>query len=901
MENGKNYFRSLAPDNNAENVGNYAAWLHSVATDSSTNQDYGNIALTGDIGIGKSSIVRTYEKNKNYKFVYITAGDLGYRFEKDEITGLPLLSLKKEKANDNSADEQEENAADGQAESEKSAEKSDEAEQDEIEKLSEEIQQKLEKNLLEQLIALCSSKDIPKSRFQTVPENESTADKRFWQIIYPIFCVIAAFCGFKLIANNFIEKDYIDFIDFVPIMWLILIIFFSLSIGVAVSKLITHYKFTKITLNVGKEDNGGASAEIDIDEGENASLDTNLHEIIYLFEQLAKKKRLFKWRKPVFVIEDVDRYPAEICFPILTKFKQINDMLNSRYRLNHSGYGKHFKFIYTLNDKIFDDSQGGRSISDNDPYKFFDVIIPVIPKLSFANSYSILINDFEDYKIDKGFLKDVSFYIFDFRKLRDIENEFEVYYDKFKEELDIAKTDSNESSGDKKKPFTTTVLLAFVMYKIFYKGEYYKLFRTNKQGAPISSLMKKYLGLLGEEMRDVDKLEGILEGYFEEYIGKILEIDGDIEKQYRGAVIAEDKDVDVNSVVLKNTIFRRQDLRYRDFSGKDLSGLDFRLANLADAHFEYAHLEDAHLEDAFLLGANLYRTHLEEANLKRAHLEGAHLKLAHLEGAHLNEAVLEGANLWGANLFGAHLEGATLAKANLKRGILLEANLENTVLFGADFEYAKYNEATIWKGARYDFDTILPKGTAYITDVGMTGPKDSIIGADKSVVINSFLTEIPEKRPVASGECIFNGVIIDVDDLTPQDHGMILDLRGDNLGNMDLRGKDLSNALLQGTNLEYIKYDDTTKWTKAMYDFHTIFPDGFKPEEHDMILDLRYEDLRNMDLRGKDLSNALLHGANLENVIYDETTIWKGAKYNKDTKFPKSLNYIDPKYGLIPD
>lgn len=63
-------------------------------------------------------------------------------------------------------------------------------------------------------------------------------------------------------------------------------------------------------------------------------------------------------------------------------------------------------------------------------------------------------------------------------------------------------------------------------------------------------------------------------------------------------------------------------------------------------------------------------------------------------------------------------------------------------------------------------DIILPKGTAYITDIGMTGPKDSIIGADKSVVITSFLTEIPEKRPVASGECIFNGVIIDIDDAT---------------------------------------------------------------------------------------------------------------------------------------
>lgn len=63
-------------------------------------------------------------------------------------------------------------------------------------------------------------------------------------------------------------------------------------------------------------------------------------------------------------------------------------------------------------------------------------------------------------------------------------------------------------------------------------------------------------------------------------------------------------------------------------------------------------------------------------------------------------------------------------------------------------------------------DELLPKGTAYITDIGMTGPKESIIGADKSIVIDCFLTEIPDKKPVASGECIFNGVVIDIDDAT---------------------------------------------------------------------------------------------------------------------------------------
>ena len=69
-------------------------------------------------------------------------------------------------------------------------------------------------------------------------------------------------------------------------------------------------------------------------------------------------------------------------------------------------------------------------------------------------------------------------------------------------------------------------------------------------------------------------------------------------------------------------------------------------------------------------------------------------------------------------------------------------------------------------------DTILPKGTAYITDVGMIGPKDSIIGADKNIVLNNFLTEIPDKFLVAGGECIFNGIIIDVNEDTNKTTGI---------------------------------------------------------------------------------------------------------------------------------
>ena len=61
-------------------------------------------------------------------------------------------------------------------------------------------------------------------------------------------------------------------------------------------------------------------------------------------------------------------------------------------------------------------------------------------------------------------------------------------------------------------------------------------------------------------------------------------------------------------------------------------------------------------------------------------------------------------------------------------------------------------------------EKVLPKGTAYITDIGMTGPKYSVIGMDIEASIKRFETTLPEKYKIADGESIFNGVIFDVDD-----------------------------------------------------------------------------------------------------------------------------------------
>ncbi len=63
-------------------------------------------------------------------------------------------------------------------------------------------------------------------------------------------------------------------------------------------------------------------------------------------------------------------------------------------------------------------------------------------------------------------------------------------------------------------------------------------------------------------------------------------------------------------------------------------------------------------------------------------------------------------------------------------------------------------------------DMIYPSGMGYITDIGMTGPKDSIIGMDVNIALKRFLTQIPERYQVAEGPCKLDAVLFELDDIT---------------------------------------------------------------------------------------------------------------------------------------
>jgi len=66
-------------------------------------------------------------------------------------------------------------------------------------------------------------------------------------------------------------------------------------------------------------------------------------------------------------------------------------------------------------------------------------------------------------------------------------------------------------------------------------------------------------------------------------------------------------------------------------------------------------------------------------------------------------------------------------------------------------------------------ERILPNGTAYISDAGMVGALDSIIGMDREQILKRFLTQMPEKfEPTETGRAVFNAVLIKIDLKTGQ-------------------------------------------------------------------------------------------------------------------------------------
>jgi metallophosphoesterase (TIGR00282 family) len=90
-------------------------------------------------------------------------------------------------------------------------------------------------------------------------------------------------------------------------------------------------------------------------------------------------------------------------------------------------------------------------------------------------------------------------------------------------------------------------------------------------------------------------------------------------------------------------------------------------------------------------------------------------------------------------------------------------------------------------------DRVLPRGTAYITDVGMTGPHDSVIGVDRQAILQRFMTALPQRFDAANENPRINAVLVDADETT----GRALAIQRLNLAAKDLEALAPDAALLR--------------------------------------------------------------------------------------------------------
>lgn len=250
--------------------------------------------------------------------------------------------------------------------------------------------------------------------------------------------------------------------------------------------------------------------EIEIfEESDDSYFDKYLNEVLYLFENADAD---------VVVFEDMDRFHTN---KIFERLREINMLANIRLQKEEK---KVLRFFYLLRDDIFD---------SKDRIKFFDYIVPVVPVVDGSNSYNQMKALFQESglleKFDEGFLQGLSLYIDDMRLLKNIYNEFVIYYNR----LDITELDCNK-------------MLAMVTYKNLFPHDFAKL--QLNQGFVYTLFSKKSV-FAAEEIRKLNQkvfeISTEMETIKSEHLISVEELDAVYEKKrgfWNGQIKDEDKE-----------------------------------------------------------------------------------------------------------------------------------------------------------------------------------------------------------------------------------------------------------------------------------------------------------------------------------------------------------------------
>lgn len=374
IEENKFEFNALTPETLDENKKVYTDALDSAFN----NDEIKNIAITGIYGAGKTTVWRTYVKERDLSnIITVSLGKYEDSFDYDEC-----ISKFDEQDVENDNNNQ-------------SVEICDEYKKSDLDN-----DNRIEKQIINQILSQIDPKKIPLSKYR-YKTNKSNKES-----ILQTICFTAFIFGLMLLLFSSPITESIREINS-SFKSLIYYILSCLLIAVPlINFLLGIFKGNKI--KISKINFKGAEANFDEDFEEETILDRDIKEIVYLLRSSGTK---------VVVIEDLDRYDN---INVFTKLRELNFLVNKYSSVN--GDKTPIKFVYMIRDSLF--------FSKNRT-KFFDMIIPIVPVLDSKNSENILTDNLIGFgeKLDKKFLYKISLYIDDMRLLKNIVNEFAVYSD----------------------------------------------------------------------------------------------------------------------------------------------------------------------------------------------------------------------------------------------------------------------------------------------------------------------------------------------------------------------------------------------------------------------------------------------------------------------------------------
>lgn len=306
-------------------------------------------------------------------------------------------------------------------------------------------EKRLEGKIINQLIHQLPAQAIPQTHFPLLREVDRDKVKGyiywtiFWLVLLAFICFHDAWCG---LVDSLSLESVRSLLGITRRKEAVLVA--AIICVILAARGLTEYICMQRNQRILRKVNfKGANVDIELFSGENDSyFDRYLNEVLYLFDHVDAD---------MVVFEDIDRYDRNLIFERLREINVLANCIRGQER-------PPLRFLFLIRDDLF---------TTKDRTKFFDVIIPVVPVMDGSNSYAILIRLFSqlegDARPSDEFLRGVSLYIDDMRLLRNIFNEYSVYYCNYK--------DSNEIELNVDK------LLAMVIYKNLFPADYSMLHR----------------------------------------------------------------------------------------------------------------------------------------------------------------------------------------------------------------------------------------------------------------------------------------------------------------------------------------------------------------------------------------------------------------------------------------